>query len=145
MATKRKSTGKNANKKVVTEQKLSPISITTDIPMGIVELSETQAISVSLIRNALQQEYVAVRRMYRTGSNTDWKPKSAIWLPFTKMDKIGEVICHAYDEGIKLGWGNTYKTTPLIYTFNGDEFSSDHRKEPKPLKLEPNFIEQSLF
>ena len=115
----------------------SPITVITDIPMGKVELSETQAISVSLIRNELQQEFVAIRRMYRSKSDDKWKMQDKIWLPFKNMYEICSVLINAFSEGNKLGWGNTYQSTPLTYAFKKSEPSHDNRntEPPPPLEL----------
>ena len=117
----------------------SPVTVITDIPMGKVELSETQAISVALIRNELQQEFVAVRRMYRSNSNDKWKTQDKIWLPFKNMYEICSVLINAFGEGNKLGWGNTYQSTPLTYAFERSESSHDNRnaEPPPPLELIP--------
>lgn len=55
--------GKSGKKRKISPAS-SPVTVITDIPMGKVELSEIQAISVALIRNELQQEFVAIQRMY---------------------------------------------------------------------------------
>ena len=141
MPTKRENAGKKA-----TAEKTSPITIIADIPMGTVELSENKAISVSLVRNALQQDYLAICRMQRSKNSDEWKPKSAIWLPFSNMDKISEIINYAYKEGLKLGWGNTYQPQSIIYTCNREEPLPDETKEaPAPLELVPHATQARLF
>ena len=140
MPTKRENAGKKA-----TAEKPSLITIIADIPMGTVELSETKAISVSLVRNALQQDYVAICRMQRSKNNDEWKPRNAIWLPFSNMDKIIEIINYAYKEGLKLGWGNTYQSKPLIYRLNNDESATNEpKKELAPLELTPDNAQSCL-
>ena len=141
MPTKRE----NASKKA-TAEKPSPITIIADIPMGTLKLSETKAISVSLVRSALQQDYVAICRMQRSRNSDEWKTTKAIWLPFSNMDKIIEIINYAYKEGLKLGWGNTYQPKPLIYTCNSEEPLPDEpKKEPKPLELVSQATQSHLF
>ncbi len=144
MAMKRES--EKANTKRATPEKPSPITVVADILMGTVELNETKAISVSLVRNALQQDYIAICRMQRSKNNDEWKPKSAIWLPFSNMDKIIEIINHAYKEGLKIGWGNTYQAKPLIYRFSGDEATSNEpTKESELFRLKPDATQNHLF
>ncbi|MBQ6298692.1 MAG: hypothetical protein IJK81_13590 [Selenomonadaceae bacterium] len=129
---------KPAAKKLTGKSGNSQIKVVADILMGKVELSETQAISVSLIRNELQQEFVAVRRLYRSKSGDNWKSQDKIWFPFKNMYEICAILINAFSEGNKLGWGNTYQSTPLVYTLGNDECtSSEKERELSPLELTP--------
>ena len=144
-AVAKKLTGKSGKKRR-TAPDPSPIKIVTDIFMGQVDLSETQAISVALIRNELQQEFVAVRRMYRSKSSDNWKSQDKIWLPFKNMYEICNVLINAFSEGSKLGWGNNYQSTALVYTLVKNERSLDKKKqELPPLKLTPLNTQGRLF
>ena len=132
--------GKSGKKSKI-DSSPSPLTVITDIPMGKVELSETQAISVALIRNELQQEFVAVRRMYRSKSGDKWKVQDKIWFPFKNMYEVCAILINAFSEGNKLGWGNTYQSTPLTYAFKRSESSHDNRNaESPPLELTPYVI-----
>ena len=137
--------GKSSQKRKIASA-TSPLTVITDIPMGKVELSETQAIAVALIRNELQQEFVAVRRMYRSKSGDNWKAQDKIWLPFKNMYEVCSVLINAFSEGNKLGWGNTYQSTPLIYGLNNDKCLSDEKEqEISSLKLTPLNLQFQLF
>ncbi|MBR3050133.1 MAG: hypothetical protein IKN16_04815 [Selenomonadaceae bacterium] len=139
----KKLAGKSGKKRKISSGS-SPLTVIADIPMGKVELSETQAISVALIRNELQQEFVAVRRMYRSKNTDKWKTQDKIWLPFKNMYELCSVLINAYDVGNKLGWGNTYKTEPLIFAFNKNE-SSTANQRAEPLELKPCLSQIGLF
>ena len=139
--TTKKSSGKKPVKKktskedkIVKKSAPSPLEIQDYIDMGRVELSETQAISVSLVRNVLKQEYLAIQRTTKT-KDGEWKVKGGIWLPFSEMQKIGEIIYNAYNEGLKMGgWGNTYQPTPKIYEFEKIENEVTEKGTPENIK-----------
>ena len=136
--TTKKSSGKKTVKKKTSKEDESvkksapsPLEIQDYIDMGRVELSETQAISVALVRNVLKQEYLAIQRTTKT-KDGEWKVKGGIWLPFSEMQKIGDIIYNAYNEGLKMGgWGNTYQPTPKIYEFEkiGDKGTPENVKQ----------------
>lgn len=130
----RKPVKKKPSKEVEKKTSPSALEIQDSIEMGRVELSETQAISVSLIRNVLKQEYLAVQRTVKT-KDGEWKVKGGIWLPFSEMEKIGDIIQNAYNEGLKMGgWGNTYKPIPRIYEFEKNENAVRGEKTPDNVK-----------
>ena len=118
MATRKKTITKKvvpAKKEEVTIN--SALKIIKEYKMGIVELSETQAICISLIINAELNSFVYVHRICRTKITDEWKKEKsgAIWLPFREMHNICDVLIHAYDEGLKMGLDNVYRPTGTIY------------------------------
>ena len=73
------------------------------IPIGHLEISETKAFDIHLIRSKTNR-YVAINNMVKTKSDSDWKTKKAMWLPFNKVALIADMIKMASEKGIKLGW-----------------------------------------
>ncbi|WP_110953072.1 hypothetical protein [Anaerosinus massiliensis] len=78
-------------------------TVEEEIPIGNLLLSDTQAISVSLVRNK-GNRYVSIKRMYKTKNNDSYKPKSGIWIPFEETNNIISLLMYSYDEGIKAHW-----------------------------------------
>ena len=129
MATRKKTTTKKvvpAKKEEVTIN--SALKIIKEYKMGIVELSENQAICVSIIINADLNSFVSVRRVYRAKTTDEWKigKSGAIWLPFREMHNICDVLIHAYDEGLKMGLDNVYRPTEPIYRSRNDSKPSNN-------------------
>ena len=87
MAARKRNTTKKATPKEDVA-KNPAITIIEEIPMGMVELSELQAISMSLIRTAAKKWYVSIYRMNRTSPNNTWNSRSKVWLPLNKINKI---------------------------------------------------------
>lgn len=79
--------------------------------MGLVKLSDSNAMSVCLIRTP-SRCYIAIHRMYKTKKNDEWKPKKGgIWLPFENIEEIGCLINEAIDECLKRGWNESGLTS----------------------------------
>ena len=91
----------------------SPVKIVYQKDMGLINLSDSKGILVSLIRNALEQKFLAIQRVSK-GKNGSWKADGGkVWLPFGKMKDVVELIAYAYDEGVKAGWDNDYEPQPM--------------------------------
>ena len=143
------SSRKPTNKKTVKKQENIPknpaITIIEEIPMGVVELSELQAISMSLIRTAAKKWYVSIYRMNRTNPNNTWNSRSKVWLPLDKINKICELMIHSFEQAINLDLFNDYKPEQKIYRLQ-EEDKVDNPLDEKEfvLKLE-GMTEKNLF
>lgn len=73
------------------------------IPIGHLEVSDTKAFDIYLIRSKINR-YVAINNMIKTKSDSDWKTKKAMWLPFDKVVLIADMIIMASEKGNELGW-----------------------------------------
>ena len=145
----KKSTNKRQNKKVTLKQENSPknpsITIIEEIPMGVVELSALQAISMSLIRTAAKKWYVAIYRMNRTNPNNSWNSQSKVWLPLDKINKICELMIHSFEQAINLDLFNDYKPEQKIYRLQEeDKIDNPLDEDEFVLKLEGT-TEKNLF
>ena len=125
---KSKTATKNTNeiKQNKSDNMHSSLTIIKEYKIGVVELSETQAIEISIIINAELKSFVYIRRIYRTKIDDEWKQgkSGGIWLPFTEMHNICDVLIHAYDEGLKMGLDNIYKPAGTIYHSKKDKTGS---------------------
>lgn len=142
-ARKRNTTKKTTPKKDVAKN--PAITIIEEIPMGMVELSELQAISMSLIRTAAKKWYVSIYRMNRTSPNNTWNSRSKVWLPLDKINKICELMIHSFEQAINLDLFNDYKPEQKIYRLQ-EEDKVDNPLDEKEfvLKLE-GMTEKNLF
>ena len=106
-----KSTLKEETTKITTP---SALHITYRKNIGLIELSDSKAISVSLIRNALEQKFLAIEKISKTKTG-EWSAKkdSGVWIPFHNMEEVGNLIAYAYNEGVKAGWNNNYEPQPM--------------------------------
>ena len=140
----KKRTKRTVSKQEVTSKKPS-ITIIEEIPMGVVELSALQAISMSLIRTAAKKWYVAIYRMNRTNPNNSWNSQSKVWLPLDKINKICELMIHSFEQAINLDLFNDYKPEQKIYRLQ-EEDKIDNPLDEKEfvLKLE-GMTEKNLF
>lgn len=144
-ATNKKNSGKRKSSNRKTEAKEEPsknkkpsaLDITYRKNMGLIELSESKAISVSLIRNALEQKFLAIEKISRTKSG-EWSSKkdSGVWIPFYKMEEIGNLIAYAYSEGEKAGWTNTYEPKPMTLPQGSVPVDNVQQSAIRELKLE---------
>lgn len=112
-SSKKKTSDKKVDAREESADTPSPVKVTYYKRMGIVELSNNNAVSIALLRNALDQKFIAIERVYKA-KDGEYKVKNKLWLPFKEMGDIGDVIAHAYNEGVKAGWLNTYEPQPMI-------------------------------
>ena len=144
-ATNKKNNGKRKSSNRKTESKEEPskskkpsaLDITYRKNMGLIELSESKAISVSLIRNALEQKFLAIEKISKTKSG-EWSSKkdSGVWIPFHTMEKVGNLIAYAYSEGEKAGWANTYEPQPMTLPQGSVPIDNVQQPAIRELKLE---------
>ena len=66
-----------------------------------------------------------------------------MWLPFKEIKDIGNLIAHAYNEGLKAGWGNDYEPQPM--TFPQGSVPVETKKKPAIRELELVSEDTSLY
>ena len=71
------------------------IDATTEI--GMLELSATQAIRVSIIRSRGRQ-YTAITPFWRKKSDDMWKPKAGVWVPVAHTGEIADCLARAAEK-----------------------------------------------
>lgn len=112
---------------ILQEETPSPLKLTYYKRIGLIELSESNAISVALLRNALDKKYLSIQKATRT-KNGDWKDSKGNWIPFEKMEEVLDLINYAYNEGVKAGWHNTYDPQPM--TVQKSNIQSNPNEKP---------------
>ena len=91
-------------------QKKEPFSVDENIDIGLVPLSESQGVKISLVsKNG--EHYISITRMYKTKADNKWNPKSGTWIPFNAANDIMTKVYEAYETGLKLNWGAKKKST----------------------------------
>ena len=114
----------------------SALHITYCKNIGLIELSDIKAISVSLIRNALEQKFLAIEKISKTKSGErSSKKDSGVWILFHKMEEVGNLIAYAYNEDLKAGWTNIYEPQPMTVTQGNIPVKSKRQPAIRELKL----------
>ena len=62
--------------------------------IGMLEISSTQAMRVSIIRSR-GRRYTAITPFYRKRANDLWKPKASVWIPVEHTGAIAEFLARA--------------------------------------------------
>ena len=62
--------------------------------IGMLEISSTQAMRVSIIRSR-GRRYTAITPFYRKRVNDLWKPKASVWIPVEHTGAIAEFLARA--------------------------------------------------
>ena len=62
--------------------------------IGMLEISSTQAMRVSIIRSR-GRRYTAITPFYRKRVNDIWKPKASVWIPVEHTGAIAEFLARA--------------------------------------------------
>ena len=78
----------------IKETKELAMSIDTPIEIGMLELSNTQAMRVSIIRSR-GHRYAAVTPFFRKRSNDLWRPKASVWIPVAHAGEVAELLARA--------------------------------------------------
>ena len=78
----------------VKETKELAMNIDTAVEVGMLKISNTQAMRVSIIRSR-RRRYAAVTPFFRRRSNELWKPKASVWIPVEHAGEIAELLADA--------------------------------------------------
>ena len=70
------------------------LSIDATTEIGMLELSATQAIRVSIIRSRGRQ-FTAITPFWRKKSDDMWKPKAPVWVPAEHTGEIADYLARA--------------------------------------------------
>lgn len=89
---------KSSRAEKVKETKELALNIDATDEIGMLEISTTQAMRVSIIRSR-GRRYTAITPFYRKRANDRWKPKASVWIPVEHTGAIAEYLARA-DEKI---------------------------------------------
>ena len=70
------------------------LNIDATVEIGMLEISATQALRVSIIRSRGRQ-YPAVTPFYRKRVQDQWRPKASVWIPVEHTGKIADFLAQA--------------------------------------------------
>ena len=70
------------------------LSIDATTEIGMLEISATQAIRVSIIRSR-GRRYTAITPFWRKKSDDMWKPKAPVWVPAEHTGEIADYLARA--------------------------------------------------
>ena len=89
---------KSSRAEKVKETKELALNIDATDEIGMLEISTTQAMRVSIIRSR-GRRYTAITPFYRKRANDRWKPKASVWIPVEHTGIIAAYLARA-DEKI---------------------------------------------
>lgn len=89
---------KSSRAEKVKETKELALNIDATDEIGMLEISTTQAMRVSIIRSR-GRRYTAITPFYRKRANDRWKPKASVWIPVEHTGIVAEYLARA-DEKI---------------------------------------------
>lgn len=78
----------------VKETKELALNIDATVEIGMLEISATQALRVSIIRSR-GRRYTAVTPFYRKRAQDRWKPKASVWIPVEHTGEIADFLARA--------------------------------------------------
>ena len=114
-----------------------PIDIDENLDIDTIQLSDTRALRVSLL-SSKGNRYTSITRLYKTKSSDTWNPQRAIWIPFSSTREIAEILTHAHQSGVKIGWDKTIsekqKSVQYPSRMNVQEAVADAQKALDRLK-----------
>ena len=70
------------------------LNIDATVEIGMLEISATQALRVSIIRSR-GRRYTAVTPFYRKRAQDRWKPKASVWIPVEHTGEIADFLARA--------------------------------------------------
>ena len=73
------------------------LSIDATTEIGMLEISATQAIRVSIIRSR-GRRYTAITPFWRKKSDDMWKPKAPVWIPVQHTGEIADYLARAAEK-----------------------------------------------
>ena len=80
--------------KKVQETKQLALNIDATVEIGMLEISSTQAMRVSIIRSH-GRRYTAITPFYRKRVQDQWKPKASVWIPVERTGEIADYLARA--------------------------------------------------
>ena len=81
----------------VKETKELALNIDATTEIGMVEMSTTQAMRVSIIRSK-GDRYTAITHFYRKKFDDMWKPKGSLWIPLEHTGQMAEFLTRAAEK-----------------------------------------------
>jgi len=85
---------KTSRAKKVQDTKELALNIDATVEIGMLEMSNTQAIRVSIIRSR-GRRYTAVTPFFRKRVQDRWKPKASVWIPVEHTGEIADFLTRA--------------------------------------------------
>ena len=78
----------------VKETKELALNIDATVEIGMLEISQTQAMRVSILRSR-GRRYTAITPFYRKRVQDQWKPKASVWIPVDRTGEIADLLVRA--------------------------------------------------
>lgn len=73
------------------------LNIDATIEIGMLEISSTQAMRVSIIRSR-GRRYTAITPFYRKRAADMWKPKASVWIPVEHTGTMADMLTRAAEK-----------------------------------------------
>lgn len=83
------------------------VVIDEEIEIGKVELSERNALCVSLI-SSNGKRYVAITQKYKRKTDDVWATRGGKWIPFSETTRVCSLLERAYIEGKTRHWDESF-------------------------------------
>ena len=88
--------GKTRTEKINETKKLA-MNIDATVEIGMLEISTTQAMRVSIVRSR-GRRYTTITPFFKKRANDRWRPKASVWIPVEHTGEVADLLMRAEEK-----------------------------------------------